>query len=273
MSDNPQTVAAESNTTNAAETETENDDATAFKTLDDVQKRYFAPEEIEEGGQYFLAAQEVAKKHGQGAFVSNFDFNEPMGSEKGFPEGYGLAIIPISVRTDANKNETVSVVAAAVPTSQQIATAEGGQAFIDELIISALMTKVANSARPRSGQTGMPILPRSLADFMEGGRRESTKGFMEVAPAFVKKLKAKGMKNITVAMLRECVQSKAIAEQYFPKVTQEAWTKLANAIVAMGEAKKLDMSVVKHWIDTRDEAGMKVVDDDALLGVLEGLGE
>ncbi len=264
MSDNPQTAAAET----GESTET---NETAFASLDDIGKRYFGPDEVAgEGGQYFLAAQEAAKKAGEGTFLANFDFNADMGSEEGFPEGYGLAVVPVSQRVDG-KTVTVAIVASAIPTVDMILSAENGREFVDDLVISALMTKVGNAGRPREGQTGVPILPKSLADFMEGGRKESTKGFMDVAPNFVKLLKANGMKNITTPMLRECIQSTIIAEQYYPDVSQERWVKLGNGIVAMGKAKKLDMSVVEHWIETRDEAPGRHVDDSVLDSVLAGL--
>lgn len=264
MSDNMQNPmpASTAETANSAEAS-----ETVFETLDDIEKRYFSPDEVAgPGGEYFAASAELT------TLITNFDMSAEMGSEAGFPDGYGLAVIPISQRTEAGKNETVAVVAAAVPTLDMILSAEGGRDFVDDLVNSALMTKIANAARPRPGQTGVPILPRTLADFMEGGRRESIKGFTEIAPLFVKRLKAKGMKNINPAMLRECIQSTAIAKQYFPNVSQENWIRLANGVVQLGEAKKLDMSVVKHWIETRDEAGARVIDDSVLADVLAGLG-
>jgi len=263
MSDNPQTVSETETELDETETETE-ENASAIKTLDDVKKRYFAPDEVfEKGGEYFAAVSAVA---GENGLISNFDLAKNP-DDGGFPENYGLAIIPISQRTNEGKNETVAVVAAAIPTLSQILSAENGQNFVAELVSAMLTTRVANAARPRDGQTGVPILPRSLADFMEGGRRESTKGFMDVAPAFVKELKRKGMKQLTVAMLRECLQSTATARQYFPKISQEAWVKLGNIIIAMGEKQGHDMSVPRHWVETRDEASARVVDDS----VLEGL--
>ena len=147
---------------------------------------------------------------------------------------------------------------------------ENGKSFVDELVRSSLMTKVANAARPRPGQSGKPLLPRSITDFMESRQRESTKGFMEIAPFFVKGLKRKGMKTLTIGTLRDCLQSTAVAKQYFPNISQERWTALGNGIVQKGKDENLDMSVVEHWLETRDEAAARVFDDSMFDG-LEGL--
>ena len=243
-------------------TQTENNaaDDNSIETLQDIEKRYFSPDEVLTlGVNYFNAVQDVAE-----TIASNFDVD----SEEGFPEGFGLAIIPISERQDG-KNVVTSVVAAAVPTLAQIQATDGGTAFIDEMLQNALMTKVANAARPKDGQVGAPVLPKSVADFMEGARRESLKGYQAVAMIFVKKMKKKGMKTLTPVQLRECLQSAATANQYYPNVSQTFWEKLANGIIQLGEKKKLDMQPVKHWLETRDEASARVVDDDMLAGILD----
>ncbi len=227
------------------QTETTTDDDDAF-TLDDVTKRYFSPDQLVEAQTVLSQIVDAAE---EGEIKRNFD------PEKSFPEGYGLAVIPLSRRGDTPGagNITIGVAIAAIPDPEMVGSHDKGAEFIRAVITDTFISKVANACRPRADGTTAPTIPFDIMDFLESRRgRESLKAFSEIAPRFVKALRQKGIRYMTAQLLRQTLVSKQFAETQFEKIPQEAWQKVLDGMIVKAKEAGLDPAVLVNWLATRD---------------------
>ncbi len=215
-------------------------------TLGDVTKRYFSPDQLTEAQAVLSQIVEVAE---EGEIKRNFKPEEP------FPEGYGLAVIPLSRRGNVPGagNITIGVAIAAIPDPEMVGSHDKGAEFIRAVITDTFISKVANACRPRADGTTAPTIPFDIMDFLESRRgRESLKAFSEIAPRFVKALRQKGIRYMTAQLLRQTLQSKQFAETQFEKIPQEAWQKVLDGMIVKAREAQLDPAVLVNWKDTRD---------------------
>ena len=233
-------------------------------TMENVEKRYFAPDQLEDAQTYLGKVTNVCP---DGTIKRNFN------PEETFPDGYGLAVVPISKRVEGKGNVSIGVVVAAIPDPASVANHEKGGEFIRSAITDVFMSKVANSCRPRPDGTTATTIPFSIEDFIESRRgRESLKAFTEVASAFVKALRKKGIKYMTPGLLRQTLQSKAFAATQFEKINQNAWQKVLDAMIVKAKAAGHDPAILVNWKDTRDSVEVVEIEDldlddlDSLVG-------
>lgn len=215
-------------------------------TLGDVTRRYFSPDQLpKEASDYLKKVIEVAAI---GEIKRNFD------PEKPFPEGYGLAFIPLSKRDASGKgNITIGIAVAAIPDPELVGAHEKGGEFIRDAITDVFMAKIANACRPRADGTTAPTIPYEIMDFLESRRgRETLKAFSEIAPIFVKALRKKGIRFMTAQLLRQTLQSKQFAESQFEKIPQEAWQKVLDGMIVKAKSEGHDPAVLVDWKQTRD---------------------
>jgi hypothetical protein len=218
--------------------------------LQQESRAYYGPDRLAEASAALARLQKFAPVR------LNFDPNNE------FPAGYGLAFVPLAVRTEAKDekgvafkfNKITGIVAAAVPDVATIAATEKGASFIGKTVINALMAQVANAARPQADGTLNP-LPFSLEDFIEatGKGREGVKSFTTIAPAWVAVIRQKGIKTMTTPMLRQCLMSTDFAKAVFPAVAQQTWQQVGEGMIAQATKKGLDPAIIRHWLDTRDQ--------------------
>lgn len=211
--------------------------------LDDIDRRYFGPDQLEVEAQDYV---NLVTSIPDVSIKSNF--------EGDIPEGYGLAIMPISKRGDEG-TEVIGVVMAAVPDPETIAAHEKGADFLRDVLLGNMMAKVANSVRPRANGTTAGSIPFTVESFIEGGRRSgSLKTYTSIASKFVKALKGMGLKFITSGILKQTLQSASFAESQFSSVEQENWEKVLNNMIAFAKSEGLDPAILSHWLETRNEA-------------------
>lgn len=228
---------------------------------DDIKKAYFASDKLADAQTAINSANEIAEALDL-EVVYNFDV------EKEFPEGYGIALIPIAKRVN-NANVTLGVAIAAVPDVATVAAHDNGQAFITDAVIGNMIAKLANAVRPRGndGDTAASI-PFSVEDFITSNRAEGVLvAYRKFASAYVKVLKKKGLKFITETILRQVLQSAAFAEQQFPKVPQEKWVQILDSMMARATAEGVAVGMLADWKASRDSAELK--DDDIDLSDLD----
>lgn len=236
--------------TNTTETETEK----KF-TLADVESRFVT---LDENGEmtaddavYLSNVEAVAKAAKQ--FRTNLTEDRPI------PAGFGLYVLPISKR-GAEGNETIGACVAAVPTLETIAGYgadengdNAGPNFIEDAVLKALAVKIANAVRPRADGTVSGTIPYTLADFIEKRTKgEGFKTFNTISAAWVKALRAKGLKLLTAGLLRQALSSKILAERYFPAVKQDSWQFILKQMITHAEHLKLDPAILVEWLNTRD---------------------
>lgn len=222
-------------------------------TMESVEKRYFAPDQLQEAQDYLGKVTGVCP---DGTIKRNFD------PEETFPDGYGLAVVPISKRVEGQGNVPIGVAVAAIPDPASVAQHDKGGEFIRSAITDVFMSKVANACRPRPDGTTATTIPFSIEDFIESRRgRESLKAFTEVASAFVKALRKKGIKFMTPGLLRQTLQSKAFAVTQFEKINQDAWQKVLDAMIVKAKAAGLDPAILVNWKETRDSVEVIEIED------------
>jgi hypothetical protein len=223
---------------------------------DDIKKVYFNSTQMAEAQTAINAAVEIATGLGLEQ-VMNFD------GEKEFPEGYGIALIPIAKRIN-NVNVTLGVAISAVPDLATVQAHEGGNAFIMDSVVGSMIAKLANAVRPRgdAGETAASI-PYSVEDFITSNRPEGVLlGFRTFAGAYVKVLKKKGLKFITESILRQALQSAAFAEQQFPSIPQDKWIAIIDSMMARAVAAGVAVGMLEDWKASRDSAELKDTDID-----------
>lgn len=233
--------------------QTQANEATGIKapSIDNVKREFYDVAKLEAGSQaaeYATAAAEAIN----GTVVYNFDV------EKEFPEGYGLAIIPLQKKSkDDGTMQRIGVAIGAVPSFDLMMQDKDGAQYAKQAVEDSLMAKLANATRPRSdGQTAASV-PFTLQDFVTSNRPEGVLvAFRKLAPAYVKVLKDKGLKLMTDGILRSILESKAFAEDQFPSIPQTTWEGLLDSMLAKAAEKNLNPGLLEEWRKTRDEAGM-----------------
>lgn len=251
------TIEVTTETTVTGETTSEQPTETEPKVmgLDDVKKRYFSPDTLEDAVAYvnLVSAIEGIKVQ------TNFDMADP----NALPDGYGLAILPINQRLpDGKGNQTIGVAIAAIPDPATVGLHEKGEDFIRSIITDVLCARVTNAVRPRADGSVAGTIPFKIEDFLESQRgRESLKAFSAIAGIFVKALRRKGLKLITSQSLRTILQSATFAQSQFAKIPQAKWETLLHAMI--GSATKLghDPAVLKNWLETRNETEAQEIED------------
>lgn len=226
------------------------------KTMQDVKRAFFGVANLAAGQ---VAAQEaadlVSKENGK--IVFNFD------AEKGLPEGYGLAIIPIAKKDEAKQERvTTGVCIAAIPELSSLNTTAEGADFVRLALADVLIAKIANAVRPRADGSTANVIPFSVADFITSNRPEGIlAGFNAVAPAFVAVLKTKGLSLMTKELLRQILSCTAFAKAQHPKIPQSSWVAILQGMIKSASDKGLTVAALEQWIESRDTAGMPQAED------------
>jgi hypothetical protein len=235
--------------------------APASAKPDAIKKQYFDSKKIDAAQDAIGIVSAIAEEHSL-KMVFNFDVEAP------FPDGYGIAIAPISKR-EKSTNHVLGVAIAAIPDVATVQEVEGGIQFVHDCAVTAMIAKLSNSVRPRgdSGETAASI-PFSVTDFITTNRPDGVLlSFRALAPLYVKMLKKKGLKLMTESILRQCLQSAAFAEQQFSKIDQDKWEKILSSMVATAEKEGLAAGMLLEWQKTRDSATLQ--DDDVDLSDLD----
>lgn len=241
-------------------TQTANETA-EVASMETIEARTFAQSNLEAGMNYANECIAIAEANGA---VPVFAFD----TDKEFPAGYGLAVVPITKIVN-NERSNINVCIAAIPEFTTVAQAAGGQAWIEEIVQNALVTKVRNAVRPRADGATALTIPFSVEDFITRAKAESTMtGFNALASGVCKTLKDK-VKGLVInkELLRNALSSKAFAEEFYSKLPQEVWVKVLDSMIAAASGKQLAVSAMQEWRETRDNAGLpeaQEVDVDGL---------
>jgi len=235
----------------AVETETTE---TTTATMQDIEKKYFAPEQLEAGSNYINEVMAICELENAEP-VFNFD------TDGEFPEGYGLSIIPLTRRVPERGNITYGVAIAAVPTVALLASIEAGSNYIEKIVTDSLLKQIAAGAKPKDEGAQIAI-PFKLEEFTTTSRSSGLAAFNLVASDYVKALKTKGLKFMSKPLLRQVLASTQFAEQQFPRVSQDSWIFVLDSMSKHVQAKGMEIGVLTHWINTRDEVEIDVTDID-----------
>lgn len=223
-------------------------------TMQDIEKKHFASDQIDSGMEYVNSAVSICYEENVEP-VFNFD------PEAAFPEGYGIAVIPLTKRVPERGNQTVGIVVAAVPDFATIYNNDAGKSWIIKQATDSLVKQIVTAAKPKD-EGALTSLPFKIEDFVTSTRVSGLLAFNMVASLFVAALKKKGLKFMTKVLLRQVLASAAFAEQQFPRIAQENWAIVLNSMVAHVEKEGVDAGVLKHWLATRDETEIDTTEID-----------
>lgn len=234
-------------------------------TLDNLEQKIFAPEQLTEGGAYLAEVQALGCY-----FVSNFT------KDTATPENYGLLVAPLQRRkTDGTGNETFGAIAALVPTLEALSShGPEGLQFVRDAVLQNMRTKIANAARPDKDMQPKGTIPFTIQDFIEDRSPDGMmKAFNTVGPNAVTALREKGMSFMNLALLKQLLMSAAFAETQFPKIKQDIWVNVGNLIIKMARDKSLDVSMIENWLATRDNAAASEIADIDLSALETGMAK
>jgi len=196
--------------------------------------------------------------------IMKFNFDP----EKDFPEGFGLAVVPICKKDDSGAMQTLGAAIGAIPDYSALVAVPEGMAFAQSVVETALMAKLANAVRPRADGNVASSIPESLEDFITSNRPEGVLvAFRKLAGAYVKLLKGQGLKLMTDGILRSVLESAAFAESQFPKVPQASWEALLDSMIARAEKDGMQAGMLVDWRKDRDNAGLPTDEDVDLSGL------
>ena len=246
-------VPAEHVQTDVAQTEN-TPEATRQPTLQDVDRKYFAPDSLESGQQYINSVLEICEAAGIEA-VFNFD------TDAHFPDDYGLAVIPITKRVADEGNVIRGICIAAIPSVDLILSNDSGKSYANKLIQDSLIRKVASEAKPKDDGS-LTTLSFKIEDFTTTSRSGGLAAFNSIASAYVKILREKGLKFMSKALLRNVLQSASFAEQQFPRLEQKNWEVVLNSMVQHVIKEGVDAGVLQHWLATRNSVEVALEDID-----------
>ena len=244
-----------------AETATSENVATETPSLESIEKAYFPSTAIDKAGEAIGKAQEIAAANGLEC-TYNFDI------EKEFESGYGVVIDHIAKRS-AEGNKILGILIGAVPDFETVMNAENGADFVKDSVVDKMLAKLKNAVRPRGEEnTVSASVPFTVVDFITSNRPEGILiAFNALAPAYVKMLKKKGLSLMTVAILRQTLQSAAFAEQNFPKISQEKWVTILDSMVTKATSEGKAIGILTDWKETRVSA--ELIDGDVDLSDLD----
>jgi hypothetical protein len=233
-------------------------------TLQDVARKSFSVDELESAQAYISKAVEAAKAEKVDP-VFNFDVNENL------PEGYGLAVIPLTERVTGKGNVTKGLCIAAIPSVNTILEADSGESWVIKQITDILIRNVKSSATP-SDDGSITSIPFKVEDFTTSTRASALAAFNAVASLYVKALKEKGLKFMSKGLLRQVLASAAFAKQQFPKIDQDNWQLVIKSMKAHAAKDGLDAGILSHWAKTRDEVEVSTasIDLSDIEGILDG---
>lgn len=249
------------------QTTTNANDATDAKApkLDDLGRAYYSASNPQ-AETAVANAIAIAEHHKLPVSYSWDAANEPM------PEGYDVAVVPLTKRTEDKGNVPVALWIAAIPSLEAIAAHEQGGRWIQDTIASALMAKFANTVRPsEKKQAAGPLsVPLSIDDFIIAATRDQgLSTYREHAKDWVKALKDAGLAAMNASLLRQVLSSASFAQQQFPKIPQAKWSALIDKMIARAQKESLDPGIISVWKTTRDETVLGA--DDFDLDALDAL--
>lgn len=223
-------------------------------TLQDVEKKYFSSDNIEQGGAYVNEVVELAQNSNIEP-VLNFNPQEEL------PDGYGLAVIPLTKRVPERGNVVNGICIAAIPELATIQAADNGQDWINKVITDNLIKNVTLAAKPKE-EGALTSLPLSVADFITTARASGLAAFNEFASQYVSVLKKKGLKFMSKVLLRQTLSSAEFAKQTFPRIPQENWELVIKSMLEHAAKAGIDSGVLKLWLDTRSQAKVDMAEID-----------
>jgi len=229
----------------------------AVGKVEDLKRVYFPPDQREGA----LAAIEKARTIAAGLKLPiAFNWNAEGGET--LPDGYGYAIVPIPQRREGQGNVIVGLHIAGIPSPETIlADSEAGQKWAGDALVKALLNKYSNAVRIRDGQTGTPTAPLSVADFITNQTRDGGLSFFrEIAPSYVKALKAKGLKLMNAPLLKQVLASSQFADQTFPKIPTAIWEGILSRMKDTATKENKEPGIVEVWQETRDKATFATAD-------------
>lgn len=232
------------------------------KAIDSIKKVYFPSSKLGDAQTEIDRISAICEQY-QLKVAFNFDVEKDA-----LPDGYGLGVIPISKRIK-NENVTLGVAIAGIPDVETVRQHENGNQFVNDSVVNTMMAKLANATRPRGedNETAASI-PFTIEDFITSNRPEGVLlAFRTYASAYVKVLKKGGLKLLTESILRQALQSKAFAEQQFPKVPQDKWVAILESMIRRAEKDAIAVGLLAEWKQSRDSATLS--DDDVDLSDLD----
>ena len=230
------------------------------KTMDDIEKQYYPASAIEKANTAMTEAFNIA---GADNVTMNFD------PEQDFPEGYGVAIVPITERVPEKGNKAKGVLFAAIPELATVLEDKSGDAWIQKIALDKMVSQVMSSAKSID-ETSVSTLPFSITDFTTSSRGSGNAAFNALASDYVAEIKKKGLRILTKPIFKNVLASKAFAEELFPSVGQESWTHVLDVMIEHAQKEGLDPIGLLHWKNTRDNVEVQNADVD--LSGLEMLG-
>jgi hypothetical protein len=223
-------------------------------TVQDVEKKFFSSDNVEKGGAYVNQVVELAS-------AANIEPTLNFNPEEALPEGYGLAVIPLTKRVPERGNVVNGVCIAAIPEIGTISEAEGGQDWINKLVTDALIRNVSSAAKPKE-EGALTSLPLSVHDFITTSRSSGLAAFNEFASNYVTALKKKGLKFMSKVLLRQTLSSAAFAKQTFPRIDQTNWELVIKSMIQHAQQAGIEQGVLKMWLDNRNSVEATTVELD-----------
>ncbi len=225
----------------------------AKEALQAIKRKHFSSTALEDGQKYIGEVMQVCDANSIDP-VFNFDI------EQEFPEGYGLAVIPLTKQVAGFGNVTQGIAIAAVPDYDTVAANPDGVLWIQKQTNAAMLRQIATAAKAETGQ--ITSIPFKVADFATTARSTGLLAFNHLATAYVKALKTKGLKLMSKALLRQILASAAFAEQQYPRLPQSNWVAVINSMVKHAEKDGIDTTGLHDWLKTRDVETVKLTDVD-----------
>jgi hypothetical protein len=226
-------------------------------SLEDLSRAYFAASNPN-AETAVARALAIAEAHNLPVSYNWKAESEPM------PEGYDVAIVPVTKRTETSGNVPVALWIAAIPSLEVIASHDKGTAWIQDKIADACISKLANAVRPSEKKTDGPLsVPLSVDDFIIAATRDQGLAtFRTEAAEWIKGLKAAGLAAMNPTLLRQVLSSSAFASQQFPKIPDAKWAALLDKMIAKAQTKSLDPGIMAVWKQTRTETTIGADDFD-----------
>lgn len=200
-----------------------------------------------------------------------------------FPESMRVSVSVLTNRVPGGSSTVKGIVVNPIPSYEAIIASEAGQAWLKKIISTELNRLAVRPLRPADANIEdlelLDQLPKSLDDFVtsnRGGGSTLSEAFEKlwkvIRDAIGKQVKAWKLANLSKKELKNAIQSKAHAAQYYPTLEETKQGSLfefaAKAMKQTALAQGMDATLFDTWLANREsyviEAGDEADEDGEL---------
>ena len=194
-----------------------------------------------------------------------------------FPESMRVMVAVLTQRGEGSGSSTVKgIVVSPIPSLETIMESDAGKAWLRKIVSTELNRLAVRPLRPADAKIDDPelldLLPKTLDDYVtsnRGGGSALSEAYEKlwkiIRDAIGKQVKAWKLANLSKKELKNAIQSKAHAAQYYPTLEETKQGSLfefaAKAMKQTALAQGMDATLFDTWLANRENYTIEAGDE------------